>query len=106
MIRLFLHKVLTISLTFTLLLPIGISFLHAFETHHFQNCDDILQFHEHETETNCSVSHYMSGYQTLEKQKQFSLFIQKIINKENYLSALSFIQTSYSSKQLRAPPVY
>lgn len=101
------HKILATIFIFTLLLPIGVSFVHAFEEHHFEDCGTILQFHTHKNEINCSTYHYIPSFLTTENNNVYTILIPKVFQIE-VISLLSTLITSttYSSKRLRAPPVF
>ena len=106
MIKTILHKILSFTFVFTLLLPLGVSFSHAFEEHHFEDCSDSLQFHTHENEINCSAYHYIPSFQTTEHNNVYSILIPTIIKIEITSLFSTLITLQYSSKQLRAPPVF
>ncbi len=106
MIKTILHKIFSFAFVFTLLFPLGVSFAHTFEKHHFKDCGDSLQFHTHENEINCSVYHYTPSFQTTEHNNVYSILIPTIIKIEVVSLFSTLITSQYSSKQLRAPPVF
>ncbi len=106
MIKTILHKTLSIVFVFTILFPLGVSFAHAFEKHHFEDCSNSLQFHSHENNINCSVYHYTPSFQTTENNNTFSVYIPKIILIEVVPIFSTPIISSFSPKQLRAPPIF
>jgi len=60
---------------FTLLFTLGVSFTHEFEKHHFKDCGELLQFHTHENEINCSVYYYTPSFQTTEQNNIYTILV-------------------------------
>ena len=84
MIKTIIHKIISLSVVLTLLLPIGIQFAHSFEKHEHLVCDLVDIEHIHEQELDCSFCHVQLNTSSIFEEYQFNLIYSKLIEEKTF----------------------
>lgn len=99
------NSFLSFLLTASLLLPIGISFLHALENHDHQQCYSKTEKHIHkDNEIDCSYFHYFTKYQTSTKTTNYNIIQPLLIFTPIRATIQSYLNTYCSYINVRGPP--
>lgn len=106
MIKLVLHKIISLSVIFAFLLPIGIEFTHSFEKHEHIICNSIDNQHIHNQEIDCSFCHFHHNFSSTIVEYNFKLNRATIIDEK----PLSSVQQNYKVflyfNSSRGPPYF
>ena len=99
------NSFLSFFLTASLLLPIGISFLHALENHEHQICNSKTEQHiHHDNKIDCSYFHYVTKHQTSRNTHNYSIIHPLLVFNPIRAIIQSFLNTYRSYINVRGPP--
>ena len=88
-----------------MLIPFGLQFAHAFESHEHLHCNTIYQEHLHEHEFDCKVFHYKINTNSSSLSSAYELvnvevYDKKIANSNSYIPSRKILCESP-----RGPPI-
>ncbi len=106
MIKTILHKIISLVVLATLLLPIGIQFAHSFEEHEHIVCNSVDNQHIHEQELDCSFCHVQLNTSSIFEEQNFKLKETTIIDEKPLSSTDNHIQVYLYFNSSRGPPFF
>ncbi|NOQ92781.1 MAG: hypothetical protein GQ552_08725 [Flavobacteriaceae bacterium] len=99
------HRITSVLLLVTLLVPVSLQFIHSFETHSFQSqrlegLDNIQK-----TPKNCAIYHQQINHNVVDLNFDFELTLPVFLITDFQLIDAKPIQTTSHFKSSRAPPI-
>lgn len=88
-----------------MLLPFGMQFAHAFESHEDLDCITTYEEHIHEHEFHCDVFHFKIDTNATTFTSRYDLVKIEISGEEVSGSNIEFISTKNNFESSRAPPI-
>ena len=96
--------IISFALIVSLLLPIGISFLHTLHLHKNKNCIATAEKHIHSKKIDCSSLHYLTSIEYLNHDYSFTPVISVFIHSKLIFTKSFYSLSKNSSFLVRGPP--